>query len=73
MVHHGFFDAYTNLESQMFSAITELKRKHLTSSIAVTGHSFGACLATFAAVVIKRVYAFDKFTFYTFGSPRVGN
>lgn len=57
----------------MFNAISALKVKHLNAGIAVTGHSLGACFATFAAAAIKGVYAFNKFTFYTFGSPRVGN
>ncbi len=72
-VHHGFYAAYLNMEGQMLSAIQNLRTKHASAGIDVTGHSLGAAFATFAAVAIKRNYGFSSFTFYTFGSPRVGN
>ena len=48
---------------------------HPTATILVTGHSLGAALATHAAVDIKRQISTDKnpVTFYSYGSPRVGN
>jgi hypothetical protein len=57
----------------MFNAIRDILGRHPTAAIDVTGHSLGAALATFAAIDIKKNFNFNKFTFYTFGSPRTGN
>lgn len=62
-----------NLQDQMFKAVNTLKSKYPTAGVVITGHSLGAAMATFAAAAIKTTYNFDRFTFYTFGSPRVGN
>ena len=57
----------------MLNAVSNLAKKHPSAGIDVTGHSLGAALATFAAAAIKKNFGFSRFTFYTFGSPRVGN
>ena len=57
----------------MLAAIRNLLGKHALAGIDITGHSLGAAFATFASVAIKQNFNFTKFTFYTFGSPRVGN
>lgn len=44
-----------------------------TAKIFVTGHSFGAALATLATIHIASQTAFKQPILYTFGSPRVGD
>jgi predicted lipase len=55
--------------------VNNLIKQNPTASILITGHSLGAALATMAAIDIKNKIkiAASKITFYTFGSPRVGN
>jgi feruloyl esterase len=57
----------------MFKAIKDIKSRHPTAGIVITGHSLGASMATLAAAAIKTTLNFDRITFYTFGSPRTGN
>jgi len=61
------------MQQQMFDAVTLHRSKHQNATLAVVGYSLGAALATFAAVDLKNHYPQDKFSFYSFGSPRTGN
>ena len=74
-VHSGFFTAYRAISYQMLEGVRTLFAAHPSADIVLTGHSLGAALATFAALDIKRsIPTFkNQFTFYTFGSPRIGN
>jgi hypothetical protein len=73
-VHRGFYDAYLGLSYQVIDAVRGYLRDHPDATIQVTGHSLGASIATFAALDIKeQIKPSNKFDFYTFGSPRVGN
>ena len=53
--------------------VASLISQHPNSHIIVTGHSLGAALASFAAVELRNTYKENLITFYTYGSPRVGN
>jgi hypothetical protein len=73
-VHSGFYTAYSAVQSQVRSALSNLIALHPTSQILVTGHSLGGALGTFAMLDIKRNLKFSNpIKFYSFGSPRVGN
>jgi len=50
----------------------ELKRNHPDAKIIVTGLSLGAALSTVAAADLVSNDILD-FTWYSFGSPRIGN
>ena len=74
LVHNGFYQTYQFVSAQVLSSVSALLKEHPSASILVTGHSLGAALATHAAVDIKRsLNPTQKVTFYSYGSPRVGN
>ena len=70
-VHDGFYDAWRDVAASVTSEVTKLL--NTSSTIVVTGHSLGAALASFAAVELRNSFTDSDITFYTFGSPRVGN
>lgn len=73
-VHLGFYYTYHMVSSSLIKAVAALQTTYPTASILVTGHSLGAALATHAAVDIKRkLNPSTNMTFYSYGSPRVGN
>jgi predicted lipase len=75
MVHGGFYDAYQDISPQVIDAVSGYLNQYPSAQISITGHSFGAALATFAAIdIIDRLKPFfNQVNFYTFGSPRTGN
>ena len=74
-VHKGFSDAYNDISEELLTAISNQKSLHKSASIIVTGHSLGGALATLCAIDVREILKFplEKVTFYSFGSPRVGN
>eukprot|EP00929_Paragymnodinium_shiwhaense_P118199 TRINITY_DN9001_c0_g1_i1.p1 TRINITY_DN9001_c0_g1~~TRINITY_DN9001_c0_g1_i1.p1 ORF type:complete len:378 (-),score=41.20 TRINITY_DN9001_c0_g1_i1:73-1206(-) len=68
-VHRGFAGAYSELQEEAVSVLNSLQ----CSSVAVTGHSLGAAIATVAALDLRRQHHFIIDALWTFGSPRVGN
>ncbi|MCP4137715.1 MAG: lipase family protein [bacterium] len=68
-VHFGFMTAYEGVRDFIHERI---KRSGLKKSI-VTGHSFGAALATFCAVDIQFNFPDIDLESCNFASPRVGN
>lgn len=68
-VHHGFAQAYDELEEELVNAIEDLKCERF----AVTGHSLGAAIATLTAFKIRTTLNKVADPVYLFGAPRVGN
>jgi len=71
-VHHGFYDAWKELESDVMSAIDNIRAKHSTTTVQITGHSLGASMAVLAAMDIKINYGLDT-SVVDFGRPRAGD
>ncbi|KAM4067105.1 lipase (class 3) domain-containing protein [Hirsutella rhossiliensis] len=71
LVHHGFYRAFENIQSEMFKKVRALLEKHKDYRLIVTGHSLGGAVATIAGAYLRRQkIACD---IYTYGSPRVGD
>jgi len=76
-VHPIFRDAYfsNNLEDKIFKALERLSIRQddpFGFSITMTGHSFGAALATLCATRYASVQPMMQVSCHAFGSPRVG-
>ncbi|GAM23672.1 hypothetical protein SAMD00019534_068470 [Acytostelium subglobosum LB1] len=73
-VHSGFLKLYLDLKPQVESAIRSLMEAcpHC-DHLEVTGHSLGGSLATLMVYDLYPSVFNKKLSFYTFGSPRVGN
>lgn len=69
-VEKGFYNGYQYIKSDVFNALETIKNKYNTSRLLLTGHSYGAALATLMAFDILNIY---DLSLYTYGSPRVGN
>lgn len=74
-VHRGFFAAYNGVQGQVINAVRALFKSYPSARILFTGHSLGGALASIAAVDLKEQLGLSSsiITFYTYGSPRVGN
>ena len=76
-VHGGFHTAYNNLNpTQMMNDLAALHAKYPSARIAITGHSLGGAMATFAFIDAYHKLGSDinvPVDIYTFGGPRVGN
>lgn len=74
LAHEGFYHAYQTLSRQVIAAASQYRDEHPSAKFIITGHSLGAALSTFAALDIKeQLKPATETTFYTYGSPRVGN
>jgi predicted lipase len=53
----------------------EFLERHPNASIFITGHSYGAALASICALdlIEKGIIIQEILTFYTYGLPRLGN
>eukprot|EP00698_Gefionella_okellyi_P002877 TRINITY_DN12741_c0_g1_i1.p1 TRINITY_DN12741_c0_g1~~TRINITY_DN12741_c0_g1_i1.p1 ORF type:complete len:277 (-),score=21.56 TRINITY_DN12741_c0_g1_i1:91-921(-) len=73
-VHIGFFEAYTAVQSQVYSQLNVARKQcsHCRMAL-VTGHSLGAAIATLAVADANSPLRDLDIEVYTFGSPRVGN
>lgn len=71
-IHDGFHQCYQGLRSQFWQAFNLMRAKYPNAEIQLTGHSLGAALATLFAADLS-VNQEKNFTFYSFGSPRIGN
>ncbi|KAK6821401.1 hypothetical protein PG987_015801 [Apiospora arundinis] len=70
-VHDGFQETWKDIEQTVVSVVTGLHSVHPGYTIATTGHSLGAALATLSAAHLRQKgLAVDA---YLYGSPRVGN
>lgn len=74
-VHRGFNIAQQSVQSQVLSAIEELRSRFPSYRVVVTGHSLGGALATLTAAAIARTDNVQPsdIRLVTFGQPRVGN
>jgi len=73
-VEKGFYKAYASVKADLFDKLSLLAKKYETTRLLITGHSFGAAMATLLTYDI--IILFPTYTvthFITFGSPRVGN
>lgn len=68
MVHQGFLNVYTSIQSQLVTTINALPQ----STIIVGGHSLGGALATLMMADYAS-YGNRSMCGYVFGCPRVGN
>lgn len=73
LVHKGFYSTYQFVSADVLAAVNHYLTEHEDASVLVTGHSLGAALATHAAMDIKENISPKKMTFYSYGSPRIGN
>ena len=77
LVCSGVQNIYTRAnkhsKSLQQSIAETLKNLPPNAQIFITGHSFGAALATLATIHIASQTAFKQPILYTFGSPRVGD
>lgn len=71
-VHHGFLKCYDAIKSQFWTAFNYLRARYPNAQIQLTGHSLGGAIATLIAADIS-LQINQPITFYTFGSPRIGN
>ncbi|MGL5973318.1 MAG: lipase family protein [Oscillospiraceae bacterium] len=67
-VHRGFMESYKSVREEILKNVSDE-----TTKIIVTGHSYGAALATLGGVDLQ--YNFNKkdIEVFLFASPRVGN
>jgi len=72
LVHRGFYNTWLSLNDTITSNVQALKKTYPSYTVAITGHSLGAAVATFNALSFKET-GFSDVIFYDFGSPRVGN
>jgi hypothetical protein len=70
-VHHGFYEAATNLKEQAINATQEIKKKTGYSNVIVTGHSLGAAVAQLIGMELSAIDIKNKI--YNFGQPRIGD
>jgi len=70
-----YLDSYLNsdLERRVFALLNELSDRHTFCDVVMTGHSFGAALATLAAVRYASSRPMMRVLCQCFGSPRVGD
>jgi len=71
-VHHGFWDAWKDLEADVLVPLKAVLAKYGTNDVQVTGHSMGASIATDAAIDLKLTYGYNV-AMVNFGSPRTGD
>jgi hypothetical protein len=73
-VEKGFYKAYASVKADLFDKLSLLAKKYETTRLLITGHSFGAAMATLLTYEIITLFPTYTVThFITFGSPRVGN
>jgi hypothetical protein len=70
-VHHGFYEATTNIKEQVIQSVKNLKNKYINANIVVTGHSLGAAIAQLIGMELYAVNITNSI--YNFGQPRVGD
>jgi len=69
LVHKGFAGAYANVRPSLLEALQELN----CTSVALTGHSLGAALATLASMELRAGLNVSVEAVWTYGKPRVGD
>ena len=73
-VEKGFYKAYASVKADLFDKLSLLAKKYEITRLLITGHSFGAAMATLLTYDIITLFPTYTVThFITFGSPRVGN
>jgi len=72
MVHYGFLDSYTAIQSTLMASLKKLRALHPQLPIMISGHSLGAAQSVFAAVDLA-LNGFTNIKLVNFGQPRVGN
>lgn len=70
--HHGFLAAFRDVRAVLNDAVLRGLREHPDFRVVITGHSYGAAVATLAAAHLRRVVAVPA-DLFAYGSPRVGN
>ncbi|CAB4409242.1 unnamed protein product [Rhizophagus irregularis] len=77
LVHHGFLNAWNQIQPQVTDDLIKLVKEKPDFRIGFMGHSLGGALATFSALdLIEKVPELaknEKVFLSTFGQPRVGD
>jgi len=71
-VHHGFYDAWSDLKLDVITANNIIQEHHPTKRMEITGHSLGAAIAIDAAFELKVEIGYDT-SVVNFGQPRAGD
>ncbi|KAJ3760147.1 alpha/beta-hydrolase [Lentinula raphanica] len=73
-VHMGFQEAFKHTANTVLEKVQEGLTKYNSQSVLITGHSLGAAIATFDAMMLhQHLDSSIKQTVVVFGLPRVGN
>lgn len=76
-VHHGFYQSYLSLSSQILDAVAKLTTPRRAKRILVTGHSYGGAIAAHVALGLASNASIAasgaQIALYTLAAPRVGN
>jgi len=73
-VHHGFHDALDVVWCDIIKALQNVREKHGTIPLHLTGHSLGGALALLASLRLKKLERpMPAISVVTIGCPRVGN
>jgi len=71
-VHIGFYKSSENTKNQTINAVNNLVKKYGSSSIYVTGHSYGAAVAQLIGMELYKS-GYHNVQVYNFGQPRIGD
>jgi len=74
-VHHGFYTAYTAVQTIVRTTVTRLVKENPHLPLTVTGHSLGAALSVLCSIdiAVQNIIPGEKITVINLGLPRVGN
>lgn len=74
-VHHGFNKCFESVRDDMYNAVVALVKQYSDYSLIVTGHSLGGAMALLGALYLEQYHTElgKSPTYYSFGSPKVGN
>ena len=73
-VHKGFYNTVLNLKNTTTNSIAEIKKIKKIDKIIVTGHSYGAAVATLMAMELGELGKLvEDIEIYNYGQPRIGN
>lgn len=72
-VYESVIDKYMDMEFSVFQRLDNMMEQNPFCDVVFTGHSFGAAMATLAAVRYSVTRPVVRVACHVFGSPKVGN